>query len=161
MKRKLLQQARGPEPRRSHMMYTDDPSAWIEIGGPYKLYFQSRGEMFIGGNTRSNDTQFLAFQFFNVTDLDIAELRKKLAQMDMLNSSCTSASKSSALLLFLTVDADAGPCTAERAGAISFSQSMQMRRSLIDTNGWLFYSSEKLRSVCFKGKRREGHFLAD
>ena len=69
------------------MMYTDDPSAWIEIGGPYKLYFQSRGEMFHVEETLvRTDTQFLAFQFFNVTDLDIAELRKKLAQMDMLNS---------------------------------------------------------------------------
>ena len=40
----------------------------------------------VEGTLVRTDTQFLAFQFFNVTDLDIAELRKKLAQMDMLNS---------------------------------------------------------------------------
>ncbi|HYR92384.1 MAG TPA: PilZ domain-containing protein [Terriglobia bacterium] len=69
------------------MMFTDDPSAWLEIGGPYKLYFQSRGEMFhLEGTLVRTDTQFLAFQFFNVTDLDIAELRRKLAQMEMLNA---------------------------------------------------------------------------
>lgn len=69
------------------MIHTTDSSAWIEIGGPYKLYFQSRGEMFhVEGTLVRTDTQFLAFQFFNVTELDISELRNKLARMEMLNA---------------------------------------------------------------------------
>ena len=67
------------------MMYTDDPSAWIEIGGPYKLYFQSRGEMFhLEGTLIRRELQFFAFQFVNVTPLDLAEIRSKLARMEIL-----------------------------------------------------------------------------
>jgi PilZ domain-containing protein len=79
---KLMDLSRG-----GVLIHTMDPNAWIEIGGPYKLYFQSRGEMFhVEGTLVRTDTQFLAFQFFNVTEQDIAELRKKLAQMEMLNA---------------------------------------------------------------------------
>jgi len=118
------------------MMYTDDPSAWIEIGGPYKLYFQSRGEMFhVEGTLVRTDTQFLAFQFFNVTD--------GYAQFQAVRPPVSP----SALLLFLTVDADAGPWHSPEPcrGNLVLAIHADAVGPLIDTMDGFFYSSEKLR----------------
>lgn len=54
------------------------------VGTPYNLYFQIRGEMFqIEGMLVRRDMQFLAFQFINITTIDVCELRGKLVRMEM------------------------------------------------------------------------------
>ena len=77
---KLLDLSRG-----GALIYTADPSLSAEAGGHYKLYFQSRGGMFhIESILTRKDMQFCAFQFLNLTPLDVAEIRSKLARMEMM-----------------------------------------------------------------------------
>src|SRR6266699_187389 len=66
-------------------VYSADPSVAAEVGCRYKLYFQSRGAMFhLEGTLVRRKLQFFAFQFQNVTALDLVEIRSKLARMEML-----------------------------------------------------------------------------
>ena len=77
---KLLDLSRG-----GALIYSADPSVAAEVGGRYKLYFQSRGAMFhLEGTLVRREMQFFAFQFQNVTPLDLAEIRSKLARMEIL-----------------------------------------------------------------------------
>jgi hypothetical protein len=77
---KLLDLSRG-----GALIYTADPSVAPESGCRYKLYFQSRGAMFhLEGTLIRNELQFFAFQFVNTTPLDLAEIRSKLARMEIL-----------------------------------------------------------------------------
>jgi hypothetical protein len=77
---KLLDLSRG-----GALIYSADPSLTLEPGSQYKLYFQSRGTMFhLEAVLVRRDLQFLAFQFINVTPLDLAEIRGKLARMEIL-----------------------------------------------------------------------------
>jgi len=77
---KLLDLSRG-----GALIYTADPSISADTGAHYKLYFQSRGGMFhVESLLMRKDTQFFAFQFVNLTPLDIAEIRGKLARMEMM-----------------------------------------------------------------------------
>src|SRR5947208_16954538 len=77
---KLLDLSRG-----GALIYTADPSVGAESEARYKLYFQSRGAMFhVEGTLTRKELQFFAFQFVNVTPLDLAELRSKLARMEIL-----------------------------------------------------------------------------
>ena len=77
---KLLDLSRG-----GALIYTADPSISAEVGKHYKLYFQSRGGMFhVESLLIRKDLQFCAFQFVNVTPLDVAEIRSKLARMEMM-----------------------------------------------------------------------------
>jgi hypothetical protein len=77
---KLLDLSRG-----GALIYTADPSISAEAGSQYKLYFQSRGAMFhVEATLARRDTQFFAFQFLNLTPLDTAEVRGKLARMEMM-----------------------------------------------------------------------------
>jgi hypothetical protein len=67
------------------LIYSADPSVSAEAGARYKLYFQSRGAMFhLEGVLVRRELQFFAFQFANVTPLDLAEIRSKLARMEIL-----------------------------------------------------------------------------
>jgi hypothetical protein len=76
---KLLDLSRG-----GALIYTADPSVTAETGC-YKLYFQSRGAMFhLEGTLVRRELQFFAFQFLNVTPADLAEIRSKLARMEIL-----------------------------------------------------------------------------
>ena len=77
---KLLDLSRG-----GALIYSADPSVGAEVGCRYKLYFQSRGTMFhLEGTLVRRELQFFAFQFANVTPLDLAEIRSKLARMEIL-----------------------------------------------------------------------------
>ena len=77
---KLLDLSRG-----GALIYTADPSVAAESGCRYKLYFQSRGEMFhLEGTLIRRELQFFAFQFVNVTPLDLGEIRSKIARMEIL-----------------------------------------------------------------------------
>jgi hypothetical protein len=77
---KLLDLSRG-----GALIYSADPSVCAEPGARYKLYFQSRGGMFhLEGELVRREQQFFAFQFVNVTPLDLAEIRSKLARMEIL-----------------------------------------------------------------------------
>jgi hypothetical protein len=77
---KLLDLSRG-----GALIYTADPSVSADVGGQYKLYFQSRGAMFhLEGTLVRKDMQFFAFQFLNLTPLDLAEIRAKLARMEIM-----------------------------------------------------------------------------
>lgn len=77
---KLLDLSRG-----GALIYTADPSVTAAAGCHYKLYFQSRGAMFhLEGTLVRKELQFLAFQFLNVTPLDLSEIRSKLARMEIL-----------------------------------------------------------------------------
>ena len=77
---KLLDLSRG-----GALIYTADPSISAEVGSHYKLYFQSRGGMFhVESILTRKDSQFCAFQFLNLTPLDVAEIRSKLARMEMM-----------------------------------------------------------------------------
>lgn len=78
---KLLDLSRG-----GALIYTVDPAVSAEPGVKYKLYFQSRGgAMFhLEGTLVRRDLQFFAFQFVNVTPLDLAEIRGKLARMEIM-----------------------------------------------------------------------------
>jgi len=77
---KLLDLSRG-----GALIYTADPSVSAEAGSQYKLYFQSRGAMFhVEATLTRKDTQFFAFRFLNLTPLDTAEIRGKLARMEMM-----------------------------------------------------------------------------
>jgi PilZ domain len=77
---KLLDLSRG-----GALIYTADPTVGADIGGSYKLYFQSRGAMFhLEGTLVRKDLQFFAFQFLNLTPLDLAEIRAKLARMEIM-----------------------------------------------------------------------------
>jgi hypothetical protein len=77
---KLLDLSRG-----GVLIYTADPTLSAEVGSHHKLYFQSRGGMFHVESilTRKED-RFFAFQFVNLTPLDTAEIRSKLARMEMM-----------------------------------------------------------------------------
>jgi hypothetical protein len=76
---KLLDLSRG-----GALIYTADPSVSAEPGGRYKLYFQSCGAMFhLEGTLARRELQFFAFQFVNVTPLDLAEIRSKMARMEI------------------------------------------------------------------------------
>ena len=67
------------------LIYTADPFISAEVGSHYKLYFQSRGGMFhVESMLMRKDMQFCAFQFLNLTPLDVAEIRSKLARMEMM-----------------------------------------------------------------------------
>jgi len=77
---KLLDLSRG-----GALIYIADPTIAAESGERYKLYLQSRGSMFhLEGVLVRRDLQFFAFQFVNVTPLDLAEIRGKLARMEIL-----------------------------------------------------------------------------
>ena len=77
---KLLDLSRG-----GALICTADPSIFAEAGSHYKLYFQSRGAMFhVEAALTRQDAQFFAFQFLNLTPLDTAEIRGKLARMEMM-----------------------------------------------------------------------------
>jgi len=67
-------------------MYTDDPSAGLRSEGRTSSISRAVERFSMWREHRSNRHAFLAFQFLQRHDLDIAELRKELAQMDMLNS---------------------------------------------------------------------------
>ena len=67
------------------LIYTADPTVSGDAGTVYKLYFQSRGAMFhVEGTLVRRDMQLFAFQFVNITPLDLAEIRGKLARMEIL-----------------------------------------------------------------------------
>ncbi len=67
------------------LIYTNDPTLIVETGCAYKLYLQSRNRMFhLEGTLVRRDLQFFAFRFINVTPLDVAEIRGKLARMEIL-----------------------------------------------------------------------------
>src|SRR6266852_2625354 len=75
---KLLDLSRG-----GALIYSADPSISAKSGSHYKLYFQNRGAMFhVEATLMRKDTQFFAFQFLNLTPLDTAEIRGKLARME-------------------------------------------------------------------------------
>jgi hypothetical protein len=77
---KLLDLSRG-----GVLIYSADPTVFAEPGARYKLYFQSRGSMFhLEALLVRRELQFFAFQFVNVTPLDLAEIRSKLARMEIL-----------------------------------------------------------------------------
>jgi hypothetical protein len=77
---KLLDLSRG-----GALIYTADPSISAAVGSHHKLYFQSRGGMFhVESILARKETQFFAFQFVNLTPLDTAEIRSKLARMEMM-----------------------------------------------------------------------------
>jgi hypothetical protein len=77
---KLLDLSRG-----GALIYAAHPSASAEARSPYKLYFQSHGGMFnVESTLMRNEAQFFAFQFINLTPLDLAEIRGKLARMEMV-----------------------------------------------------------------------------
>ncbi len=67
------------------LIYTQDPTLSAGAGCTYKLYFQSRGRMFhLEGALVRRELQFFAFCFINVTPLDQAEIRSKLARMEII-----------------------------------------------------------------------------
>ena len=71
--------------RSGALIYTADPSICADAGSHYKLYFQSRGGMFhVESILVRKEMQFFAFQFVNLTPLDLAEIRAKLARMEMM-----------------------------------------------------------------------------
>src|SRR5690242_14168765 len=77
---RLLDLSRG-----GALIYTADPSVSADSGTHYKLYFQSRGAMFhVEAKLARRERQFFAFQFVNITPLDIAEIRGKLARMEIM-----------------------------------------------------------------------------
>jgi hypothetical protein len=77
---KLLDLSRG-----GALIYTADPSISAEVGSHHKLYFQSRGGMFhVESILTRKKMQFCAFQFVNLTPLDTAEIRGKLARMELM-----------------------------------------------------------------------------
>jgi len=77
---KLLDLSRG-----GALIYTADPSVCADAGSHYKLYFQSRGAMFhLEAMLVRKELQFFAFQFMNVTPLDLAEIRGKIARMEIM-----------------------------------------------------------------------------
>jgi len=77
---KLLDLSRG-----GALIYTADPSVSAGVGSNYKLYFQNRGSMFhLEGMLVRREMQFFAFQFLNVTPLDLAEVRAKMARMEIM-----------------------------------------------------------------------------
>jgi hypothetical protein len=71
------------------LIYTSQPIS-AAVGHHYKLYLQSRGQMFyLEGRLVRKEMQLLAFRFTNVTPLDVAELRDKLARMEILAARVT------------------------------------------------------------------------
>ena len=77
---RLLDLSRG-----GALIYIADPSVAADPGSRYKLYFQSRGAMFhLEGILVRKELQFFAFHFVNVTALDLAEIRGKLARMEIM-----------------------------------------------------------------------------
>lgn len=67
------------------LIYTADPSMTADVGGHYKLYFQSRAAMFhVESVLTRKKNRFFSFQFVNLTALDTAEIRGKLARMEMM-----------------------------------------------------------------------------
>ena len=71
--------------RSGALIYTADPTVSAEPGNRYKLYFQSQGAMFhLEAMLNRRELQFFAFQFINVTPLDLMEIRGKLARMEIL-----------------------------------------------------------------------------
>ncbi|HEY2380727.1 MAG TPA: PilZ domain-containing protein [Terriglobia bacterium] len=77
---KLLDLSRG-----GALIYSADPAVAAEAGAICKLYFQSGGAMFhLEGKLIRRDVQVFAFRFVNVTPLDLAEIRGKLARMEIL-----------------------------------------------------------------------------
>jgi hypothetical protein len=77
---KLLDLSRG-----GALIYAAHPSVSAEVGSQYKLYFQTRGGMFnVEATLTRNEMQFFAFQFVNLTPIDIAEIRAKLARMEIM-----------------------------------------------------------------------------
>ena len=77
---KLLDLSRG-----GALIYTADPTVGADAGCHYKLYFQNRGAMFhLEAVLARRDMQFFAFQFVNLTPLDVAEIRGKLARMEIM-----------------------------------------------------------------------------
>jgi hypothetical protein len=77
---KLLDLSRG-----GALIYTADPTVGADAGSQYKLYFQNRGSMFhLEAVLTRREMQFFAFQFINLTALDVAEVRGKLARMEIM-----------------------------------------------------------------------------
>ena len=68
---KLLDLSRG-----GALIYTADPTVGADAGAHYKLYFQNRGSMFhLEAVLTRKVMQFFAFQFVNLTPLEIQEER--------------------------------------------------------------------------------------
>ena len=66
-------------------MYTADSTLSAKAGAIYKLFFQSRDAMFqVEAAPVGRDVQLFAFQFVNMTPLDVAEIRGKLAQIEIM-----------------------------------------------------------------------------
>ena len=77
---KLLDLSRG-----GALIYTADPTLAADVKSHYKLYLQNRGAMFLlEGELVRKETQLFAFRFVNLTPLDVAEVRSKLARMEIL-----------------------------------------------------------------------------
>ena len=77
---KLLDLSRG-----GALIYTADPTVGADAGSHYKLYFQNRGSMFhLEAVLTRKVMEFFAFQFVNLTPLDVAEIRGKLARMEIM-----------------------------------------------------------------------------
>ena len=71
--------------RSAALIYAADPAIYVDLGSQYKLFFQSRGAMFhLEAVLVRKDNQLLAFQFINLTPLDIREIRGKLARMEIM-----------------------------------------------------------------------------
>jgi hypothetical protein len=76
---KLLDISRG-----GALIYAADPSVPGDKVFSHKLYFQNRGTMFhVEAILTRKETQFCAFQFVNLTPLDTAEIRGKIARMEI------------------------------------------------------------------------------
>jgi len=77
---KLLDLSRG-----GALIYTADPTVGADAGSHYQLYFQNRGSMFhLEAVLARREMQFFAFQFVNLTLLDVTEIRGKLARMEIM-----------------------------------------------------------------------------
>ena len=77
---RLLDLSRG-----GALIYSADPSVSAELRRRYKLSFQSQGAMFhLEGILVRRELQFFAFEFVDLTPLDIMEIRGKLARMEIL-----------------------------------------------------------------------------
>jgi hypothetical protein len=67
------------------LIYSSDEIIAVDVRCPYKLYLESRGQMFcLEGTLVRSNMQFFAFRFVNVTPVDATELRAKLARMEMM-----------------------------------------------------------------------------
>ncbi len=67
------------------LIHVADPSSCLDTSGVSKLYFQNGDQLFIlEGTLVRKQPPFLAFEFINVTELELSEIRKKLARMEII-----------------------------------------------------------------------------